>query len=279
MLIENIGATTTETSASSSKNDDLGRDQFLTLLVAQLQHQDPLNPMESTEFTSQLAQYSSLEQLMNINDSLESLKTSQNESAQLQALNFIGKEIEAKGDMLSYIKGEASKFGFNLSEGGDCTALITDSNGNPVKTLSMGMLETGVHSFEWDGRNELGTMMESGTYGLQITATAVDGQDLPVETLITGRVTGVNFEGTSPILYLGDIPITLSQIVSINAGEGSTEPEEGGDEEAPEVSMEGENDDESTVSTDNVNEEESTVSTDNVSEEESTVPADEEDAT
>lgn len=258
MFIEELGATYNETSTYSSTEKDLGRDDFLTLLVAQLKHQDPLNPLESSEFSSQLAQYSSLEQLMNINDTLEIIKSSQDQNFRLQALNFIGKEIVAKCDMLPLKQDETSEFSFDLSERADCTALITDSNGYPVRTLSLGMMETGEHSFEWDGRNNSGTMMDPGVYGLEITAMTEDGQALYVETRITGRVTGVNFEGTSLLLYVDEIPITLSQIVSINSGEGSTVSEDGENEEGSTVSMEGENEEGSTVSVDGENEEGST---------------------
>ena len=219
MDITTIGSTYQETSPAATAKKDLGRDDFLTLLVAQLKHQDPLNPLESTEFTSQLAQYSSLEQLFNIDQNLESIKSGQDQGSTFQALDFIGKEIVAEGDMLSLEEGKTSMGNFNLDDAADCSVLITDSTGYPVRKISLGALEPGMHDFEWDGRDDAGNMRDAGIYGFEITAVTENGQILPVETQITGQVTRVNLEGSSPLLYVGEIPMPISQVIDISLPE------------------------------------------------------------
>ena len=204
----------------------LGLDDFLKMFLAQLEHQDPLNPMEGTEFSAQLAQFSSLEQLFYVNGNLESLKSAQDQNSRFQALDFIGKEIVAEGDMLSLEQGETPEGSFTLNGTANCTVVITDPNGYPVREISMGALGPGRHSFEWDGYDESGAMREPGIYGFEITAITESGEILPVETQITGQVTRVNLEGSSTLLYVGEIPLTISQIIDIKvpepAGDGTT---------------------------------------------------------
>ena len=226
MSIETIGSILGQTYASSDavagregSEDNLGRDEFLTLFVAQLRHQDPLNPLDSTEFTSQLAQYSSLEQLLNINGNLESLQASQEQDHRLQALNFLGKEVIADGDMLFLEPNQISEGRFSLNEKAECTALILDPNGYPIRSIPLGVLESGEHQFQWDGLNASGDKMDRGIYSFEITAITDDGMFLPVTTQITGKVTGVNLETESPILFLGDIPLYLSQVQEIKVPE------------------------------------------------------------
>jgi flagellar basal-body rod modification protein FlgD len=226
MSIETIGsilgqsyASNNAVTSSEGSKDNIGRDEFLTMFVAQLRNQDPLNPLDATEFTAQLAQYSSLEQLLNINGNLESLNASQEQDHRLQALDFLGKEVVADGDMLFLEPSQMSEGRFSLTTKADCTALILDSNGYPVKSIPLGVLESGQHQFQWDGLDASGNKMDRGIYSFEITALTEDGTILPVTTQITGKVTGVNLETESPILFLGDIPLYLSQVQEIKAPE------------------------------------------------------------
>ena len=222
--ISDIPGFAEESLYTDKTTQDLGLDNFLKMFLAQIEHQDPLNPMEGSEFSAQLAQFSSLEQLFDVNKNLESLKSVQDQYSHFQALDFIGKEIVAEGNMLSLEQGETATGSFTLNETADCTAVIFDSNGYPIKDIPMGTLEPGQHPFEWDGSDGSGTMKEPGIYEFEITATTVEGQILPVETQITGRVTRVNLEGSSTLLYVGEIPLNITQIIDIK------EPEPAGEE-------------------------------------------------
>lgn len=196
-------------------SDSLGRDEFMKLFLTQMNYQDPLNPMDSQQFSAQLAQFSTLEQLYNANENLEAIGVSQAQSSQYQALNFIGKEIVAEGDTIALQQGQDATAGFALSAMADCTVYISDSEGMLVGQLNLGILEPGQHTFEWDGKNLSGISQASGTYRFEVEAVGASGQARSVEPLITGKVSRVNLEGNSPILFVGERPLSLSQIVDI----------------------------------------------------------------
>ena len=195
---------------------NLGRDEFLKLFLAQMNHQDPLNPMDSSEFSSQLAEFSSLEQLFNVNENLESIKSVQDSSNQFQALELIGKDIEAEGDILSLNQDGTAYGSFSIDTRADCLVLIKDQNGYYVKQINMGTLEAGDHTFEWDGLDEEGNSMDEGLYGFEITAVDESGWEVDVETRFKGLVERVNLDAEQPLLYVGEIPIALSQVINVN---------------------------------------------------------------
>ena len=208
---------------TAKKEEALGRDDFLKLFLAQLNNQDPLNPMDGTEFSAQLAQFSSLEQLFNVNENLESMKTLQDNSSRFQALELIGKDIEAEGDTLSLVNGTPATASFTLEEAADCTALINDADGYPVREIPLGSLEKGEQSFEWDGRDWEGNPMNDGVYSFEITALSQTGVSIAVETKVRGTVSRVNFEGDQPVLYIGEMPIYMSQVIDVDLTDTKTD--------------------------------------------------------
>ncbi len=195
--------------------DSLGRDEFLKLFLTQMNYQDPLNPMDSQQFSAQLAQFSTLEQLYNVNDNLESMGASQSQSSRYQALNFIGKEVLAKGDSLSLGQDHNGSGAFTLMGTADCTISVLDSQGVCIKEIRLGVLEAGQHDFDWDGTNQNGILQEPGTYRFEVSAADSGGAAVPVDTLLKGEVSRVNLEGNDPVLYVGDLPLSLSQVVDI----------------------------------------------------------------
>lgn len=211
--------TATSTSSSSTQNDSVDKDAFLKIFLAQMQNQDPLNPMDGTEFTSQLAQFSSLEQLYNVNTNLQSLQTSAGDSTRYQAMDFCGKEITAKGDQLTLDEDGSAKGQFQLQSQAECTVQVTDSSGNVIRTIPLGVLAAGQRSFSWDGLDSSGNKVASGTYSFSVNAVDGTGSSVLCDTMVTGKVTRVNLEGESPILYVGDIPINLSEVLDIATSE------------------------------------------------------------
>jgi flagellar basal-body rod modification protein FlgD len=222
--LEGISYVEEENLYATEKSKDLGRDEFLQMFLAQLKYQDPLNPMEGTEFSTQLAQFSSLEQLFDVNDTLESIMAAQNGNSAYQVLDLIGKEVEAEGSSLSLEQGETARGGFYSEIPAQCSILIMDHYGYPVRELNMGMLESGEHSFEWDGRDYTGNLVESGTYTYEVTAIAASGDVVPVETRIRGLVDRINLDGDEPLLFIGSIAVQLSQIMNVNIPEAETDP-------------------------------------------------------
>lgn len=197
---DRLAASNTPTSKAS-----LGQADFLTLLVAQLTHQDPLNPMQDTDMTSQLAQFSSLEQLTKINDGVQSLNTVMGKSDLLSAAGYIGKEIKAQGYKISVAEGNASTIYYGFSESvTEIFMNIYDSEGAIVRTVELGSKEAGTYQYKWDGRDENGNLVEDGTYGVGILGKDVDGKAVMVQTEISGTVDAVVNESGTQYLRLKD---------------------------------------------------------------------------
>lgn len=208
-------AGTTNTSSntattSSAKTSALGQDQFLTLLVAQLQNQDPLNPADATEFTSQLAQYSQLEQLFNLNDSMEQLATAQNNSERLSALTLIGQDVVVENSEFTLGK-ESVEIGYKVDGTvTDVDLLIKNSDGKTVATLSASDLSEGNHFLTWDGKNSSGTALDPGTYSIQISAKNGTTASASVSPLVRSEVTGIDLSGSEAkiVTALGEYAIS-----------------------------------------------------------------------
>jgi flagellar basal-body rod modification protein FlgD len=231
MTISGTGASTETVESQfydATRANSLGKDDFLMLLVTQLRNQDPLQPMENTEFVAQLAQFSSLEQLTNIGDQLALVEIGQMSVSNMQAASLVGREITARGDTFSYDGTGGTDLEFELSGNAERVEIvITDEHGAEVRTLELGPQSSGMVSEHWDGRTDSGTFAGAGRYQMQIRA--FDGEDTPVETstLFTGTVTGIFFDRGYAELEVDGARIRLGDVVSIGTPAGA--PEAGGD--------------------------------------------------
>ncbi|KAF0188224.1 MAG: flagellar hook capping [Desulfobulbaceae bacterium] len=199
----------TSTSTSASKTADImGKEDFLTLLVAQLQNQDPLNPDDPTEFTAQLAQFSSLEQLYNLNESMAGLTTAQANSQKLSALSLIGKEVSYNGSSFSF-EGDPIAVGYQLDGvATGVTISLQDSDGKTIKTLQAEdtELKTGNHFITWDGTDMDGETVAAGTYKIVLSATAAkSGASVAAAPLISSEVTGVDLSNGMLTTKAGEV--------------------------------------------------------------------------
>jgi len=210
----------TENSSAGSmtvgKNENWGRDEFLNLLIAQLKHQDPLNPMESTDFTAQLAQFSSLEQLDNINENLEYLQLYQASANNAQAVSFIGKSVTALGDSITVNDGSAEDIHFALEDDAkEVTVNIYDASGDLVKTFDSDSLKAGENQLNWDGTDQYGNIMTDGEYSFEVIAVNVDDAVVPVTTYTSGRITGITFKNNITYLVAGEKEIPIGSVIEI----------------------------------------------------------------
>lgn len=192
------GVTSSSTSTTSTSNtQSLGQDQFLTLLVAQLQNQDPLNPTDATEFTSQLAQYSQLEQLFNLNDAMDELTSATTKSQSISALNLIGQDVVVEGDNFSY-NAEPVNIGYKIDGSVSSVSItITNSAGKKVATIAADELAEGNHFITWDGKDANGDSVTAGNYAFTVNATS-ESSSATITPLVRTNVTGVDLSGSEP---------------------------------------------------------------------------------
>ena len=209
-------ATSSSSGSYVSEKTVLGKEDFLTLLVAQLANQDPLNPMESTEFTAQLAQFSSLEQLTNMNENLQYSQLYQSSINNAQAVNFIGKTIMASGNSINVKDGAPNQIQFDLAGRAENVNIhIYDSSDNLIKTINCGSLSDGKQSIEWDGTNDGGEAVSDGTYSFEVAAVDSSGNTVEAATYMTVEVTGVTFKDGNACLLAGDVEISMSDIIEV----------------------------------------------------------------
>ncbi len=212
----NTQASTFDTSTATGSTE-MGKEQFLQLLVTQLENQDPMNPMNNEEFVAQLAQFSSLEQLVNVNERLDSMSMSILSQNSASAVNFIGKDVAAMADWVEYAgEGTESDINFDLlSDAEDVTLTLKDDAGKTIKTVNLGAQSEGRSTWAWDGKNSDGSPMEAGTYHVEITAKNAAGEDVSGFHVAQGRVTGISYENGYPELLIGDQRLTLSDIIEV----------------------------------------------------------------
>lgn len=193
-------------------------DTFLTLLVAQLQNQDPLEPTDTKDFVQQLVQFSEVEQQIDTNASLEKMLDFQTTGQAAAAINYLGSTIEAVGGVVPLQNGKA-EFGYALPEQANATLItISDSSGEAVHSAA-GNTDIGKHNFVWDGLDSDGNPLPEGNYAITITARNADNELLEVPTSVFGRVTGVESTDDGALISMGAVHIPLNDILSVKETE------------------------------------------------------------
>lgn len=202
----------------ASAQQPLGKDEFLRLLVAQLSTQDPLNPMDSREFSAQLAQFSALEQMTNVNNTLEELVQAQQAMGNSSMISLIGKLVDIPGNAFEHTQGTGTNLTYSLDAEANTTRIdIFDAAGNPVNTLT-GPGAEGSNLIIWNGLDGQGNPVASGLYTFKIQATDASGKPVTSETFTTGLVTDVLFEEGEAFAVVNGQKLPAAQItrVSIN---------------------------------------------------------------
>ncbi|MBM3329494.1 MAG: flagellar hook capping protein [Calditrichaeota bacterium] len=196
------------------------KEDFLRLLVAQLRHQDPLNPVEGSNFAAQLAQFSSLEELRNIGGQLDgSIETNMLLARAInntQATTLIGRTVRAVEDRVTYDGFEATPVRFNLSgAASSVTVEIVTENGQVLRRLTGVNLPEGDGSLEWDGRNGSGNPVPPGTYRVKVSAKPLAGGAVTALPIVIGRVQAVRFEDGNPVLVIDGRSIPFGAVLEV----------------------------------------------------------------
>ena len=198
---------------AAQSGQTLGKDDFLKLLVAQMENQDPLNPTDPTEFTSQLSQFSSLEQLYNVNKNLNSMQAGIESSTEMASLSLIGKSIMSASDAFQY-EGKAVQLGYEFQDEVDSAVIaIRNASGKPVNSIEVDSPGSGENFADWDGTDWFGEPVPEGMYSFSVSG--YTGQDeVPCEnTLVQSTITGVDLSDPQNTLLLTENgEVSLSEV-------------------------------------------------------------------
>jgi flagellar basal-body rod modification protein FlgD len=204
-------------------DSQLGKDAFMQLLLTQMKNQDPTNPLKSHEMAAQLAQFTSLEKLNNINDGIERLRKDNQPDHNFQALALIGKTVTMDNSKITRTEAtQAHDLRFSLPQDAQkATMQIKDAAGNVIRTLEMKNLKAGGNQLSWNGKTEEGATAPVGDYTLSVEALGSNGKKLYVQTKADGVITGVNFTAHGAQLLMGKNVISMADVKTItdpNAG-------------------------------------------------------------
>jgi flagellar basal-body rod modification protein FlgD len=212
-------ATTQNAQATStSKNTTLTQQDFLKLFTTQLQHQDPLNPMDSSQMLTQMTQLNTISALGTMTQSIQKMEADQASASRLQAVGLIGKKVEAKGNSLSIDgQGTASGGSYQLAKAGQAYIQIFDENGNLIRVINDGTKDTSKQTFAWDGKTQQGAQLPAGNYAFNVSAIDGNNQPIQVTTSRVATVTGISIQNGVTYLNLGSDQITINDIFAITA--------------------------------------------------------------
>lgn len=215
---------TTSASASSSGSSSTSStsiannfNQFLQLLTTQLKNQNPLDPLDTNQFTQQLVQFSSVEQQLKTNDTLSTLLASTKAATASNVAGFIGLNVSADGATTSLANGKATWTLTAPRAAKTAAFTISDKDGNVVATKT-GTLTAGSQGFSWDGKTSTGLVAPAGDYTIKVTALDATGQSVSIKTEVTGQVTNVDMTSATPTLVVGSTRVPVTSVKSIGAG-------------------------------------------------------------
>lgn len=229
-MVTGLTGSSTPIYTEQGANGIVGKDDFMKLLLTQLRFQDPMNPLGSAEFAAQLAQFSSLEQLTNLNDQMtQSIEANYYLTQSINntmTATLIGKEVKLLGDKINFTGQDEAKLGYKLpAEAATVTINIYDKNGLLIRTIEDAPKDSGDHKLSWDFLDNNGNEVSNGEYTFEVKATSMNGEEMVVESYKWGTINGLRFTDAGTKLLVDGNEYMLSDILEI------IEPSEtGGDE-------------------------------------------------
>ncbi len=224
MAVDSINGAATTSGVSNLSRSTIADnfDTFLSILTTQLKNQNPLDPLDTNQFTQQLVQFTGVEQQLKTNDFLEALLMNTQNGFRADAVSYIGKTVTASGKTAE-LKDGGAYWAYN-AEANVANAVVTikDAAGNTVYTEN-GSLNAGPGSFLWDGMGSDGSKKPDGIYTIEIKGTNLSGQTVSVSTSSVGVVTAVDFSGDEPMLTVGKNKVALSDVTDVRIVTPSTD--------------------------------------------------------
>jgi len=208
----------TKTTVKTASNEAMGKDDFLKLLIAQLAAQDPLDPMGAQDFSAQLAQFSGLEQMTNVNTNLEIIQKLETTAQNTSALNLIGKTVESYGNTFKHTANTSETLSYSLASDAESVRIdIFDITGTQVDMIKFGNQTQGKNKVSWDGLDKHGKLHPEGTYSYMVKADNRAGTPIEVDTFSSGLVSEVVFgeDQAYAIVNGKELPISTIKRVSM----------------------------------------------------------------
>jgi len=215
-------SSTSDTTSQLDLNNQIAGNfnEFLTLLTTQLQNQNPLDPLDTNQFTQQLVQFASVEQEINMNTQLQTLVSLQQTAQDTQALAFVGQTVTVNGSTAALAAGGQAQWTYNPTSPATATFTVTNATGQTVFTQS-GTVQPGSQQFTWNGVGNNGQQNPPGNYTLSVTATDTSGKSVAIPTTVTGVVSSVDVSKNPPLLNIGGQSYKVSQIVNVTQSSNS----------------------------------------------------------
>lgn len=196
--------------------NQLDKDAFLKLFITQIQNQDPLNPDKSSEMAAQLAQFDGLEQMLNINKTLEKMSAEDQTSRAVNLVSFVGKELSIDNGKLSWQKGKLTEATMDLEkDASQLTLEVRDASGTVISTQELGQTPIGEHKLGWKGLDAAGKPVKDGVYSFGFVAKDVQGQPVAVKVKANVRVTGVDLKDMGGSFYTDVGKIGINEVASV----------------------------------------------------------------
>lgn len=211
------GTTAASAASTAAKRQLIGQnfDTFLQLLTTQLKSQNPLDPLDTNQFTQQLVQFAQVEQQMNMNTALGTLIALQKASQLTQSVDLIGKTVTVDGDT-GQLKNGLASWSFSAATAGAATVTITDALGQNVYARTMN-IKAGSQNFIWDGKSNSGLNLPDGKYKIAVSAADATGQSIAISTEVTGTVDSVDLTQQPAVMSIGGQTFTFDAIKQVRA--------------------------------------------------------------
>ncbi|MBN1301143.1 MAG: flagellar hook capping protein [Melioribacteraceae bacterium] len=224
-MVNSINSSSGSIQSAPGSNSAMGKDDFLKLMIAQMKYQDPMNPLDSNEYAAQLAQFSSLEQLTNLNESVQEsinanyLLTQSVNNTMTAAL--IGKEVKLDTYEIAYSGQESVSIGYTLpAEASSVVVNIYDQYGTLVKSIDSPEKLMGDAKLNWDFTDNNGSKIRNGSYTFEVKALSTNGNEMEINKYLVGKINGVRFGESGTNLLVDGNEYNLSFITEIFSSEG-----------------------------------------------------------